>query len=53
MTVLKKVLIGVGGVIAFAQTIGILGHLISREEPEEPPTTCVHLPQVDHILPIR
>jgi len=42
MTVLKKVAIGVGGVIAFAH-IGILGHLINHEEPSPQPPV-VHLP---------
>ena len=44
MTVLKKVAIGVGGVIAFAH-IGILGHLISREEPKRIEPPVVHLPR--------
>ena len=43
MTVLKKVAIGVGGVIAFAH-IGILGHLINHEEPKGPQPPVVHLP---------
>jgi hypothetical protein len=43
MTVLKKVAIGVGGVIAFAH-IGILGHLISHEEPNPQPPV-VNLPR--------
>ena len=43
MTVLKKVAIGVGGVIAFAH-VGILGHLISHEEPKGPQPPVVHLP---------
>ena len=42
MTVLKKVAIGVGGVIAFAH-IGILGHLINHEE-SSPQPPVVHLP---------
>ena len=42
MTILKKVAIGVGGVIAFAH-IGILGHLINHEEPSPQPPV-VHLP---------
>ena len=44
MTVLKKVAIGVGGVIAFAH-IGILGHLISREEPKSIEPPVIHLPR--------
>ncbi len=44
MTVLKKVAIGVGGVIAFAH-IGILGHLISREEPKRIEPPVLHLPR--------
>ena len=44
MTVLKKVAIGVGGVIAFAH-IGILGHLVSREEPTRHQPPVVHLPR--------
>ena len=44
MTVLKKVAIGVGGVIAFAH-IGILGHLISREEPKRIEPPILHLPR--------
>ena len=43
MTVLKKVAIGVGGVIAFAH-VGILGHLISHEEPNPQPPV-VNLPR--------
>ncbi len=43
MTVLKKVAIGVGGVIAFAH-IGILGHLISHEE-SNPQPPIVNLPR--------
>ena len=43
MTVLKKVAIGVGGVIAFAH-IGILGHLINHEEPNPQPPV-VNLPR--------
>ena len=42
MTILKKVAIGVGGVIAFAH-IGILGHLINHEDPSPQPPV-VHLP---------
>ena len=44
MTVLKKVAIGVGGVIAFAH-IGILGHLISHEEPKRIEPPVLHLPR--------
>ena len=44
MTVLKKVAIGVGGVIAFAH-IGILGHLISREEPKRIEPPVLNLPR--------
>ena len=44
MTALKKVAIGVGGVIAFAH-IGILGHLISREEPKRIEPPVLHLPR--------
>ena len=43
MTVLKKVAIGVGGVIAFAH-IGILGHLINHDE-AGPQPPVVHLPK--------
>ena len=43
MTLFKKVAIGVGGVIAFAH-IGILGHLVSHEEPNPQPP-IVNLPR--------
>ena len=44
MTLLKKVAIGVGGVIAVAH-IGVLGHLLNHEEPRGPQPPVLHLPR--------
>ena len=44
MTLLKKVAIGVGGVIAVAH-IGVLGHLLNHEEPKGPQPPVLHLPR--------
>ena len=44
MKLLKKVAIGVGGVIAVAH-IGVLGHLLNHEEPRGPQPPVLHLPR--------
>ena len=44
MTLLKKVAIGVGGVIAVAH-IGVLGHLLNHEKPRGPQPPVLHLPR--------
>ena len=44
MTLLKKVAIGIGGVIAVAH-IGVLGHLLNHKEPKGPQPPVLHLPR--------